>query len=104
MSSIHPVLILFLHVTVKNLKVVLRLKYIQIACVCFDMNIQFKKNIFQDLKGMRNLKFYYKASIIYIKDPDYNSMPLKALTFIATTQPTTQNNLKQLLLLWYYYR
>ena len=81
--SIHPVLIVFLHVTVKNLKVVLRLKNIQIACVCFDMNIQFKKNIFQDLKGMQNLKFYFKASIIYIKDPDYNSMPLKALIFIV---------------------
>ena len=29
---------------------------------------------------------------------------LAIVTIVATTQPTSQNNLKQLLLGWYYYR
>ena len=34
----------------------------------------------------------------------FNILPYCTIFVIATTQPTTQNNLKQLLLGWYYYR
>ena len=33
-----------------------------------------------------------------------NNVIVRVLTSVATTQPTTQNNLKQPLLGWYYYR
>jgi hypothetical protein len=44
------------------------------------------------------------ANVVQLTAQCHISVPFKATHTIATTQPTTQNNLKQLLLGWYYYQ
>ena len=62
--------------------------------------------------NVENIKFEpeeFKDDALYEVNEEVNDQSewegaITLETHIATTQPTTQNNLKQLLLGWYYYR